>query len=167
MIPVETFRAAMAQFAAGVTIVTTAHEGDRRGVTATAISSVSASPPMVLACVNRATGTFNMIADVGLFGVNFLGTEHQGLAETFAGRSGLQGDDRFDDRLWMPGETTRVPVLRSGTTALECQVSQIIDAGSHGIILGLVRQAVITPIDPLLYHGGAFQALQAPLRFAS
>lgn len=166
MIPIDTFRAALAQFAAGVGIVTTANEGDRRGVTATAISSVCADPPMVLACVNSDTGTFKMIADAGVFGLNFLDRSHQPLAETFAGRSGLQGDARFAEGLWQTG-SIGVPLLQAGATTLACEVEQIVEAGTHGIVIGRVREANVRPIDPLLYHGGNFQALQAKMRFAS
>lgn len=166
MIPVETFRAALAQFAAGVGIVTTAQGGDRRGVTATAIASVSADPPLVLTCVNRDTGTFKMIAQAGVFGLNFLDRSLRPLAETFAGRSGLQGDARFDDGLWRTGGSG-VPLLQAGATTLDCAVQQIIEAGTHGIVIGRVREATVRPVDPLLYHGGDFQTLHAAMRFAS
>lgn len=166
MLPIETFRAALAQFAAGVSIVTTGLAGERRGVTATAISSVSADPPLVLACVNRNTGTFQMIAEAGVFGLNFLDRSHQALAEVFAGRSGVQGDARFDDALWLRA-ASGVPLLHRAATTLDCRVENIIEAGTHGIVIGRVQEAEIRPVDPLLYHGGDFQALQSDMRFAS
>ena len=52
----EDFKEGMRQLAAGVTIVTTAVGERRNGLTATAVCSLSAEPPMLLACVNREAG---------------------------------------------------------------------------------------------------------------
>jgi flavin reductase (DIM6/NTAB) family NADH-FMN oxidoreductase RutF len=155
----EIFRAALSQLAAGVSIVTTALNDDRRGVTATAVCSVSAEPAMVLACINRNTGTFKMISDIRLFAVNFVSQRHFGVAEVFAGRTGVQGESRFDPEDWTFGSRLQVPVLQGAATTLECEVHQIVDAGTHGVVIGLVQHASVVNIDPLLYHGGRFCSL--------
>lgn len=168
MITVDIFRAALSQLAAGVSIVTTARGDDRRGVTATAVCSVSAEPPLVLACVNRDTGTYKMIAEAGVFAINFAGQEHRAVAETFAGRSGVQGDARFGDADWTYGTRLRVPVLRAGATTLECEVHEIVKAGTHGVVIGLIRNAAVGPVDPLLFHDGRFHSLMTQaMRIAS
>ena len=45
------FRAAMARFPGAVTIITARHGSERRGITATAVCSVTADPPIVWLCV--------------------------------------------------------------------------------------------------------------------
>jgi flavin reductase (DIM6/NTAB) family NADH-FMN oxidoreductase RutF len=50
------FREAIAHFATGVTIVTTAHEGRPAGMTASAVCSLSLDPVLLLVCIdNRLT----------------------------------------------------------------------------------------------------------------
>jgi flavin reductase (DIM6/NTAB) family NADH-FMN oxidoreductase RutF len=158
MVDVETFRAALGELAAGVNIVTTRLNGERRGITATAVCSVCAQPATVLACTNRSTGTFKMIRDSGTFAVNILTDAHQSAAETFAGRSGLQGDDRFEPALWSAGATLGLPVL-NGATALECEVSEIVNSGTHAVIFGRVMGAEVKGVAPLVYHAGGFRGL--------
>jgi flavin reductase (DIM6/NTAB) family NADH-FMN oxidoreductase RutF len=59
-----TFRAAMARFPGAVTIITARQGTERRGITATAVCSVSAEPPSLLVCVNRKTGTCAAIREI-------------------------------------------------------------------------------------------------------
>ncbi|MCA0850267.1 flavin reductase family protein [Salipiger thiooxidans] len=158
MVNVETFRAALAELAAGVNIVTTRLSDERRGITATAVCSVCAEPATILACTNRSTGTFKMIRDSGKFAVNILNDAHQSVAETFAGRGGLQGNDRFDAALWHKGAVLELPVL-IGATALECEVSEIVNSGTHAVIFGRVVGAEVQGITPLVYHAGGFRGL--------
>ena len=76
----------MRRLAAGVTIVTTGVSPHRFGLTATAVTSVSADPPTLLACINRDSDSFGPIIRNGRFAVNLLGPGHQELAGRFGGR---------------------------------------------------------------------------------
>ena len=49
----QDFRAAMGLAATGVSVVTTDGPSGRFGLTVSAVSSVSADPPLVLICINR------------------------------------------------------------------------------------------------------------------
>lgn len=158
MVCVETFRAALGELAAGVNIVTTCLGDERRGITATAVTSVCAEPATVLACTNMNTGTYHMIRDSGRFAINMLGSEHRAVAETFAGRGGITGDDRFRTGAWGKGAALGLPIL-GGASALECEVSQIVNAGTHAVIFGHIKGATLNRIDPLVYHAGAFRSL--------
>ena len=53
----DTFRDAIGHFASGVTVITAAHGGQRFGATASAVSSLSLEPPMLLVCLNRESAT--------------------------------------------------------------------------------------------------------------
>ena len=48
----DAFKAGMRKLALGVALITSATPGRRFGLIATAVSSVSASPPTLLVCVN-------------------------------------------------------------------------------------------------------------------
>ncbi|MBX6318957.1 flavin reductase family protein [Pigmentiphaga sp.] len=49
----NTFKAAMRRIPSAVAIASTSYDRERRGLTATAVCSVSAEPPQLLACVNK------------------------------------------------------------------------------------------------------------------
>jgi len=99
----EQFKAAMARFPGAVTIVTSLADGERRGVTATAVCSVSADPPSLLACVNRRTGTCRAVHDCDRFNVNLLPDPSAALALRFAGAGDATGDASAGHQLRFAG----------------------------------------------------------------
>ena len=92
------FVTAMSSLAATVCVVAAASpSGERFGITATAVCSLSTEPPQLVACVNRSSSIAKALSATGWFSVNILSGEQEHVAATFAGRTGLQGSDRFDD----------------------------------------------------------------------
>ena len=55
------FKIGMRQLAAAVNIITTTHNGEKEGLTATAACPVSAEPPQLLVCVNTEAGGHDLI----------------------------------------------------------------------------------------------------------
>ena len=154
------FRAAMRELAGGVTIITADGPAGPRGLTATAVCSVSAEPPTLLVCVNRASEGHAAIRAAGAFCVNVTAAEHRPLAEHFAGRGGVRGAERF--RLGRWGVlATGAPVLDDALSAFDCRVVQTIDHGTHTVFLGAVLAARTAGPQraALLYRAGAFSAL--------
>ena len=74
-ISVDQYRRIMGNFATGVTIVTTVHDGSIGGMTANAITSVSLEPMLLLFCADKRTRTHDMIHQGGVFAVNILTQE--------------------------------------------------------------------------------------------
>lgn len=70
----------MGHFASGVTIITTRYEGIDYGLTASAVSSLSLAPPMLLICVNQTSHTQKAIAQSQVFAVNILRENQSALA---------------------------------------------------------------------------------------
>ena len=89
------YREAMSRYAGHVQIVTTEHEGVRRGVTITAACSVSDSPPTVLACLNNSNPSNAVLFEAGHFALKTLGAHHQDLANAFAGFGKLTSEESF------------------------------------------------------------------------
>src|SRR5437764_15186396 len=113
--PVErqTFLEIMASFPSGVAIVTTLDGGDvPRGLTTTAVSSVSAEPPLLLVCVDLTSRTLPALRDGGRFVVNFLREGRSELARLFASKA----DDKFEGVDWRP-TASGMPVLESDALA--------------------------------------------------
>ena len=82
----EEFRDVMGRFASGVTVITADHEGRRYGTTASAVSSLSLEPAMLLVCLNRSSSTGQVIAAARRFAVNILAEGQADAAMRFAGK---------------------------------------------------------------------------------
>src|SRR5260370_42175602 len=81
----EVFRAALSLWASGVAIVTTLDARERRwGFTASAFSSVSLDPPLVLVCLSSAADCHEAFVSGATFAVNVLRDQHRQLASQFA-----------------------------------------------------------------------------------
>lgn len=158
MVDAADFRTAMRELAAGVTIVTAGSDIGRRGLTATAVCSVSADPPTLLVCINRDAEGHAAITASGAFCVNVIAAEHRGLAERFAGRDGARGAERFDRGEWN-ALVTGAPVLADALAAFDCRVIQATDWGTHTVFLGTVVATTASPERAaLLYRAGCFAA---------
>lgn len=157
----QDFRAAMARFPGAVTIVTSSDEGAWRGITATAVCSVCAEPPSLLACVNRTTGTGAAIRKSGWFNVNLLADPSGPLALRFAGAGGVTGADKFDVGDWQ-ADARGVPALGSALLCFSCEVSDLTQAGSHTVFIGRIVEIRPGEGDPLLYARSEFVRL-APM----
>ncbi len=149
------FIAAMGAAATGVSVVTTEGLAGRFGLTVSAVSSVSADPPMLLACVNRKSPAVAAMDRNGRFAVNFLGANNQEVAEVFAGRPKTGKSYDFERHDWNSG-STGMPVLADATASFECEIECSQDAGSHRIFIGRVVAAKRNSIEPLVYCNRAF-----------
>src|SRR5512143_3780975 len=88
----QEFRRVLGHFAAGVTIVTTVgDDGKPYGLTATAFTSVSLEPPLVLVCVDKRSESHPHFLASGVFTVNFLTREQEEISRRFA----ISGGDKF------------------------------------------------------------------------
>lgn len=154
----DLFRAAMARFPGAVTIVTASHGGARRGITATAVCSVTADPPSLLACINRKTGTCAAIRAGGRFAVNLLPDPSGPLAMRFAGAGGASGEEKFTEGDWRP-DAFGVPVLASAPVGFSCEVSEAIDTGSHTIFIGRIAEVRLGQGAALIYEQSRFHRL--------
>ena len=146
------FKAAMRHCPTGVTVVTSVRDGEPRGITLTAFSSVSADPPMVLACVNREARSNLYIASSRIFCVNLLSAQQQELAERFSGK---MREHQFDDIAYETA-ATGAPVLPEAIAYFDCEVVEEHHAGTHSIFIGRVLSCGAREGRPLGYFNGGF-----------
>ena len=130
----------------------------RRGITATAVCSVSDSPPSLLVCVNRDAATCAAISATGRFSVQLLDDTSDHIALAFAGR--LQGADKFGIGDWCQTAFGQ-PRLLTALACLSCRVLTESDSGSHRIFVGGIEDAILAPGDALVYAQSRFHRLQA------
>lgn len=145
----ERYRSVMGHFASGVTIITTRHEGIDYGLTASAVSSLSLDPPMLLICVNKTSSTQKAIAQSQIFAVNILREDQSEMAHQFA-RSHL---DKFGGVSVSYGELG-APLLGGTLATIECRVTEEVVGGTHSVFLAEVHSAQATEGMPLTYFRG-------------
>lgn len=154
------FKAAMRQFSASVNVITTMHEGERRGLTATAVCSLCAEPPRILCCVNKSAEASPVLHASRIFAINVLQAGQVEVAVDFSGRK--LGEERFGTGEWST-LATGAPVLSGALAAFDCRVVEIIDCGTHDIFIGDVVGAVNQEAAPLLYGDRNYGTLSRQL----
>ncbi len=158
MISPDDFRHVLGHFASGVTIVTTFDaDGRPTGLTASAFTSVSLDPPLILVCVDHKSQSYPALRESGRFAVNILQIDQQELSRRFA----TTRLDKFDGVAFRPGAELAVPLIEGALAQLECATVSAHVEGDHTIFVGRVERAH-TGRDggPLLYYRGRYHRLQ-------
>jgi flavin reductase len=149
----------MSRVAEQVHVVATRGAAGLGGATATAVASVSDSPPTLLVCLNAASGTLTRIRANGVFSVNVLSSAQQEIAAIFAGGLGLEGEARFrvSDGWSSDG---LAPVLAGALSSFNCRVTDLTAVGSHVVVFGAVEAIAVGGEEPpLLYHRRRYETL--------
>jgi len=141
----------MASYPAGVAVVTTLDtDGTPRGLTTTAVSSVSAEPPLLLVCVDLTSRTLPALRAGGRFVVNFLREGRSELARLFASKA----EDKFANISWRPS-ASGLPLLHEDVVAwAECATVHELEVGDHVLLVGRVEDGGSQPElgRPLMYY---------------
>lgn len=157
----DDYKNGMRRLAGGVSIVTAAGKDGWRGLTATAVTSLSADPPSMLVCVNSQLEAATAIRDAGAFGINVLRQNHIDIARMFAGMEGATGPEKFKCGTWQ--ETTAgVLILQDALVGFECRLFETLETSTHTVFMGQVEH-IHLGLDgrPLVYSEGKFATLAA------
>ncbi|HEX3770546.1 MAG TPA: flavin reductase family protein [Polyangiaceae bacterium] len=151
------FRAALSQFATGVTIVTADGPGGRVGFTATGFTSLSLDPPLVLVCVSKSASAYEGVVGADHFAVSILTEAQRAIAELFA----RHGADRFEETKVREGTRVPAPLIEDALVHLECVKHGEHHEGDHTILIGRVVAASVGSGPPLLHFARRFGAFVA------
>lgn len=153
LVTVNDYRSAMRMLMGSVTVILSHGENGIHGMTASATCSVSADPPMLLVCVNQGNRSKGYIAKSGKFSLNILSAEQAHIADHFAS----------SDKSEMPkiGMMEHHAVIDGALASFVCDVQHSIDAGSHTIFVGSVRDVQNQTGEPLGYFDGAYRSASA------
>jgi flavin reductase (DIM6/NTAB) family NADH-FMN oxidoreductase RutF len=152
LITAASFRSLMATFPAGVAIVTTTEpDGQLRGMTCSAVSSVSDRPPTLLVCLQESSRTLAALSKTATFAVNLLHCRARFAAELFASNT----DDRFSRVRWTRQPFFGGPHLTEHAHMIaDCRVTRSVMVGDHAVVFGEVfdvTKPAGQPPGPLLY----------------
>lgn len=157
------FLEGMSCVAATVTVVTTNGPAGRAGVTVSAMSSVSADTeaPTLLVCINQASAGVEPILANGSFCVNILRDDQSFVSDTFAGRHGDKGEEKFRCGKWTKGATGS-PMLDGALVSFDCRLADRRLVGTHHVLFGEVQQVRLSEGGRALVY--ANRAYSTPLR---
>jgi flavin reductase (DIM6/NTAB) family NADH-FMN oxidoreductase RutF len=154
----DALRQVMARFISGVTIVTADYDGTPHAMTATAVSSVSLDPPLILVCVSRASRFHQAITMADRWCVSILAGDQEDLARHFSNR-GRDLLSQFDGVPHSIAEVSGAPIVDGALAWLDCTTYARYDGGDHTIVVGRVERASVHEPGsgvPLTYYQGSY-----------
>ncbi|MBB1202583.1 4-hydroxyphenylacetate 3-monooxygenase reductase subunit [Enterobacteriaceae bacterium 89] len=137
------FRDAMSSLSAAVNVVTTAGEAGRCGITATAVCSVTDTPPSVMVCINANSAMNPVFQGNGKLCINVLNHEQELMARHFAGMTDMAMEDRFSLSCWQQGPLMQ-PMLKGALANLEGEISQVQSIGTHLVYLVEIKNITLS-----------------------
>lgn len=161
----ELFRQGMRSLFSGVCIISTVDGGERVGLVASSVTSVSMEPPTLLVCINKNASAHDVVMRSGVFAITILAENHAEIARIFS--SSRRREERFVTGRWKAAPTG-CPILSDAPASFDCRTVQVIDGGTHTIFLGRVLDVQMqAEPPPLLYGYGNFGAYVPRTVFAA
>lgn len=151
----ELFKQTMSRWASGITIVTTRRGEGLNAMTATAFSSISAEPPLVMVAINKHNHTHALIEEQRAFGIMILKNGQEEISNGGAGFRGAEGHFLLGTPFRV--ERTGAPILIDCLAWLDCALYASYDGGDHTIYLGKVEATGTNEGEPLLWYGRGYQ----------
>ena len=145
------FRTALAEFATGVTVITTLDDaGDPHTMTANSFTSVCLEPPIILVCIAHGTHTYGYLETRQRFGVNFLSEQQEAIGAYFAKKP----QDRTGGVHYSFSHSQNgLPILNDSPIFLDCAVIGAHTYGDHTIYIGQVHEIRRTDYqNPLMFY---------------
>ncbi len=152
----KSYRNTIGLFATGVTIIVAAKDGDIRGMTASAVTSVSLEPTQLLFCPAK-KARISSLCEIGIpFTVNILSVAQEGVSNHFAGAE-IEPEHEFVE--WP--EAGDAPRIAGSLASVACEVRHMHDGGDHWIVVGEVKalHREDETSDPLLFYAGDYRKL--------
>ena len=152
------FKHGMRRLVGGVAAIAVLDDnGVRLGAAASAVCSLSATPPALIVCLNLQGSVGRVLRPGRAFSVNVLGERHVELARVFGGMTNTPSSARFAHGAWVDG-AQGTPVLSDALVTFECVVArESVTYATHMIAIGNVVGVTLGESGAALsYREGAF-----------
>lgn len=126
------FRDAMSLLTTAVNVVTTKGQSGLHGFTASAVCSVTDTPPTLLVCMNQTSRSHAHFIENKTLSVNVLGAQHESISNAFASK--LSSQERFEYGSWSQLKTG-APVLEDALVSFDCEIEDIQQVGTHSVFM--------------------------------
>jgi flavin reductase len=148
------FRKAMRTLTSAVCVVSATHAGRRFGMTATSVTSLSAEPPSILVCINRAASLHEPVSQSQRLCVNILRADQIELAQAFSSK--ITAERRFCHGHWRQNADD-MPYLGDAQANIFCDVDAVCAYATHSIVIGKVTDVSVGDgVAPLIYQDGRY-----------
>lgn len=148
----DAYRAAMRRLVTGVCIVTARHGGIAHAMTASAVTSVSLDPMLLLVCVETEARFHDAIEAADGFGVSILAADQRWVADWLATR-GRPLHGQLDRVPHTTGPLTGAALVDGALAAVECRRVAAHPGGDHTIFVGEVVHVDLPAASaPALIH---------------
>lgn len=142
-------KAALRKIPHGVYVVGLRHDAVINAFTATWLTQVSFTPPLVVLGIRKDSHSLQMLQAGRVFSVNLLGKAQKALAEHFVKPATVFGE-KLKTVAHRPGKTG-APILEDAIAHFECEVREIADThGDHALVIGEVVEAKVDRDEPVL-----------------
>lgn len=132
MIEATDFKNAMACLTSAVNVVTTVGASGCHGFTASAVCSVTDTPPTLLVCMNKSSRSHAHFVENKILSVNVLSAQQEHISNVFASK--MATEERFQQGTWTELETG-APILEEALVSFDCEIDQIQEVGTHSIFM--------------------------------
>lgn len=133
MIEATDFRNAMSKLTTAVNVITTEGTAGMHGFTASAVCSVTDTPPTLLVCMNQSSRSHAHFLENKVLSVNVLAAQHEQISNAFAS-SKLGSEERFKLGNWTTLETGS-PILKDALVSFDCEIQEIQQVGTHSVFM--------------------------------
>ncbi|MFD5033576.1 flavin reductase family protein [Streptomyces sp. NPDC058220] len=152
----ERFKQIFRQYPAGVVVVTVDAGQGPAGFTATSLTSLSLTPPLVSFGIATTASSWPHIERASTAVVNFLSAEQEPVARRFA----TSGIDRFAAPTRWRRLPDGEPALDDVAGRLRVRVERLVPAGDHRIVIARVEDSWLDGgRGPLLFHDGGYHSI--------
>ncbi|WP_281614245.1 flavin reductase family protein [Flammeovirga sp. SubArs3] len=160
MIDSALFKAAMRRITSTVTIVTSEGISGKEGLTATAVTSLSDTPPSLLVCVNKQSKAHDVILRNKTFSIHLLNEHQETVSNTFAGYTDRQGDDKFSIVEW--ADQGQYKSMEGALATIHCKLIEAHNGFTHNILIGEITEITLSDENdkPLLYGNGKYTSIK-------
>jgi flavin reductase (DIM6/NTAB) family NADH-FMN oxidoreductase RutF len=149
MVSGDELRRTMRNFPSGVSVLTTALEGQRIGVTIGSLVSLSLAPPLVGVSIGRELAVHELVREAGAFAVSILRGEQAALAAHFA--RGMPPIALWEGIAVRDG-SIGAPLLADALAWLECRIVAEHAVGDHTLFIAEVVTAEEGPPGSALVY---------------
>ncbi len=148
----DEYRRLLSRLPTGITVaVARDRAGQAQGMTASAVSSVSLEPPILLVCVGHEADFHAAIAGAPGFALSILSRDQEHLSRRFA-------EDRRDKFAGVPlaAGPGGLPLLEGVVAHILCETCGTYEAGDHTVFFGRVVGGAVFERAPLVHFRGRY-----------